>query len=1198
MKQKNLSLFGRLLLGGAIFAVIGCTDYAEDIRQVNDRIDNEVIVSVENLEKSISELQSKLASDYALKTEVASLKSELESSIAAEVSKLNQSITELSNGIKDNASAISALKVAQEATDKAIESLKGSIANLESSKADKTEVEALKNTVSGIADKLETLSSELSALAGRVSKNEADIASLQSDVLNLKEETTAIRAAIDGLDARLTVLEGKVDENTEKIAELIEEMESVKNAVAKNAEDIKANAAAIADLVEADLVINGRIDDLSSQLESHIADFNAQVAIYNEEIAGIKEHNAEQDALIESLTARADKMESSIASLEADLSELTQRVDEIRNDLDELKASAATKDELKAAQENLQKQINSLKGLIEGIETRLGAVETSVKDLLDRIQSIVYIPEYSDGKATVSYATMGDVPVTSYFTMAYQVKPDKEASTIAGKAEALSFLFKEVKTRSAENAGLEIVNAKGDADGVLTLTVKAENFADGFFSSPASPSYSAALLLSDGNNDYTTEYTNLIAGTPEVITMSVYDSEGRDINGIENAAEYKVQYTDTTSREILKRHYLGFTIGEKPEIRTIAEMKELGYFFNVEQEVTYEYNDETYKDIFNNAEGNGDLEVEKFVEVSLKEANPAAVGTIETVKYAYSSNGLSAATAATIEITKIQTMVNLAPITVEWKYSTDAQSDADLFVENTNITTARNDMPADIVKSTLPEDTEIKDFIGTVEPKTTFMINDTEVKGPEAVFSLDEENNILISFSKFAWGKTYKIKSTYTLDSKDIIVEIEISTVDRNRETIKVVFDEKTEGNTFTLARDLEIKAEADNLAEIPESRTADIDIDSEEYLTDIFVEHETSNVMNFIGEREGKESWITGYHINADGQTGYAEYTYRTFRDIVSNPLVYTKTFTTWYGQEVEIQKYVYFEYPEFDFQYVKYWVYSPGLAPKYYKGYYSIPQAKYSPEGNNPMEIAVEKYEVSAIDMNEAFTVIDINGGAPVDLEKEGLKVEFDFRETPVSPAITFSENKINYGGDDEHVAVSGRLLITNSDGTPAAVIPTSFDNNGIYSTYIVYRPEPIQPVLTKTDTVKVYLDNAVKYTTNLLENIIVKDERGFEIVSDGEWITGDGLNGYADGVIAKDVYGLEAMFNDVITEISKVNYSFAKYISLEENMLTMNNETNLALTEAVTVPVTFNISHNWNKTNSVTYYLKFTNSKIENN
>ncbi|MDE7128256.1 MAG: DUF1664 domain-containing protein, partial [Bacteroidales bacterium] len=102
-----------------------------------------------------------------------------------------------------------------------------------------------------------------------------------------------------------------------------------------------------------------------------------------------KEHNAEQDALIESLTARADEMENSIASLEADLSELTQRVDEIRNDLDELKASAATKDELKAAQENLQKQINSLKGLIEGIETRLGAVETSVKDLLDRIQSIV-----------------------------------------------------------------------------------------------------------------------------------------------------------------------------------------------------------------------------------------------------------------------------------------------------------------------------------------------------------------------------------------------------------------------------------------------------------------------------------------------------------------------------------------------------------------------------------------------------------------------------------------------------------------------------------------------------------------------------------------------------------------------------------------------------------------------------------------
>ena len=66
--RSFLSKFCGMFLAGALFAVAGCTDYDEDIREINNKLDNEVAVSISNLDDAIKNLEAKMQSDYALKS--------------------------------------------------------------------------------------------------------------------------------------------------------------------------------------------------------------------------------------------------------------------------------------------------------------------------------------------------------------------------------------------------------------------------------------------------------------------------------------------------------------------------------------------------------------------------------------------------------------------------------------------------------------------------------------------------------------------------------------------------------------------------------------------------------------------------------------------------------------------------------------------------------------------------------------------------------------------------------------------------------------------------------------------------------------------------------------------------------------------------------------------------------------------------
>lgn len=129
--------------------------------------------------------------------------------------------------------------------------------------------------------------------------------------------------------------------------------------------------------------------------------------------------------------------------------------------------------------------------LIDGTALELPFFDT-FKKVRDRVQSIVYEPDYADGMIAVEEGK--DVTIT------YSVMPAEIATAIADNKANLSLTGKEVKTR-AEAASLTIKDVKGDAKtGKLTVTTTAKGFVGGQY-------YAFALTFSDGVSAYQTAYT-------------------------------------------------------------------------------------------------------------------------------------------------------------------------------------------------------------------------------------------------------------------------------------------------------------------------------------------------------------------------------------------------------------------------------------------------------------------------------------------------------------------------------------------------------------------------------------------------------------------------------------------------------------------------------------------------------------------
>ena len=185
---------GKLLLCGVVVAMVGCTDFKEDIRVVDEKVNTLVESTTSDkaaLEQTIDALKKDVTDNYYTKQQIDAVQSAIEKSIADEVKDLEGKINEVNGAI-----------VA--ATQQVTEAING----LDNKKADKTEVKAEIDAAKKAAtDAIAKVTESLDKVKGELS---ADLKKVQDDLAKAKSD-----------------LEGKVGANTSAISALQSQVETL-----------------------------------------------------------------------------------------------------------------------------------------------------------------------------------------------------------------------------------------------------------------------------------------------------------------------------------------------------------------------------------------------------------------------------------------------------------------------------------------------------------------------------------------------------------------------------------------------------------------------------------------------------------------------------------------------------------------------------------------------------------------------------------------------------------------------------------------------------------------------------------------------------------------------------------------------------------------------------------------------------------
>jgi len=625
---------GGLLLCGVMFTAVGCHDYAEDIKDVNDRLDKidgvlsgdseGVAKDLAALKATVAALDATYATEAELEKAVGDLQTALEGKVSAAVKEANDAVAALQAAVAEKAdkseltaketellAKINELKSAMET---AKTEMQTALAGLDAkyAKVDVyNKIAEINTTLAGLGDiylTKETFNTEkaalqtlMTALEGRVSAVEGSIDTLEEA---LESKVGAVETAVKVVADKVAALETTVGTIETSLAEaktaietnktaiegvkenLATEVKDLEDAIALKADKtaveaidtdlktltatvntlsttvalkanqadleaakdtLKAAIAAKADACVVDALedrvetIEGNIDALKDSLAAAQARLDAAIALKADKTAldevkttlqsaidakvSQEDYDAKVEELNSAIAAKVAKVDfdKAISTLQGSIDKLAEENKEAHESLHNY--AAEVKKEMREQVASFNEEIKKLHEQIDALQAELKKLSESysvsadeIAQLFARIQSVVFRPEYADGKAHVSYAMAGNTTLEGYSYVTYKVFPASCAETIAAAINqkegtpALTVSFDAFKAKSSNTEFIDVISADSDADGCLTIEYKA-NFGADFYSDDKG--YNAALVLAETREDnpqiFSTEYTNFVA---------------------------------------------------------------------------------------------------------------------------------------------------------------------------------------------------------------------------------------------------------------------------------------------------------------------------------------------------------------------------------------------------------------------------------------------------------------------------------------------------------------------------------------------------------------------------------------------------------------------------------------------------------------------------------------------------------------
>lgn len=1231
LRAADAELDGKIAAANtAIANLAAALEAAEgDIASLQGQM-TDALAAIEAAEEAIAALNGEVdglkAKDAELAAELAELTgvvSQLRTELVEMIEANKAAIEENAGNIAENAAAIEALE----------QNLADHIAAFtEYQTVVDTKIAALEARVAAAEAAIKKLEEEtIPAMKAQIETNKALSEKNAADIAKHAEEFAAYQAAVQATFDELVAADEAL--NT-LIATLRADFESFKTTVegelAKAFEAIAANATEIA-AVKANLeatkidlqakidATNANLSNLAAQLEGVEAYIMHQMkegfdAVYAKLADDYKNLNSQIDTVNSDLQNFKSRIEKALALAVQDLQTLIINGDDaVMKTVNQLAFDLRAESEkaIAEAKKALQDNIDALDKKVEEYKAAADELfadhQAQIDALLGRVQSLVFVPEYTDGMATIDWAKYGNSFVEGKSELTYSVYPAECASAMVGKPELFTFDLEALKTRSENAPAMTVVGVvAGEKAGQIVVEVEARNFGEEFYLGGVEPkNYAASLVLKNETANIASTYTNLVASKkPATIELAVYDAadnllgiaESTGVLNVVAVPDQTISYNKLDEKRIMAQgHYVAYIVdGEKVgedaiEYAVPAYSRKIDQIAGGGSIISSSNPDFFVREIVADETTGVD-----FVHLSLKgmelpdgsiTGNPDAVGAHHDAFYIYDVNGLNIAVYSRLKVTKEIVEINLGKFSTSWTYATDAKVDASLFDADTtnDLVYARtlDVVQENVTTSNLPLDTSVLDILASTPATIEAQITGAAATGVTPSFAV-VDGKASMSVKGFAWNKTYDVVATYELENITVTVNAQFTTVDRSREAVEITLPDAG----LTYAKDLEFSKQSaldviyNELNTVHEGETLSHlgviaeDFTAAEFLKDIFVTNAMVNPTNTVNGKPMDESWKTNLKVADDGQTIAANYTYKSDLGELkiiegSIKLPYVKTFTTYYGQEVTIKQTFWIGLPKYDYVHSQFRVENDGV-------YFSnvTPAAEFDAFGN------MISFSVANVDMDEAFAVV--KGGNILDstaMTEAGIVTEFYLEG--VYDGITITNNEIAYNGAAEYVDVAGRLYIVNSNGTKVE-LPTSFANT--YKDYQVRKFDPIRVGATNLATT-VEVEYAEEYSVAIAElintdatalNLYDYRDGMFALMTGGNWVSGgNGFDSPADVI-----YGLNTNWTWAVEQLPAEMAAIKECFSFDNTtgVLTFDNSAQLELVKPVEVTVTFTIDYTW--------------------
>lgn len=473
--------------------------------------------------------------------------------------ELEKVSTELKDYIDTLETTVEKLQSDLTATNTAIDTLETEVYG----KEDAEKTATLDQSEQKVLDELNTLKTNIE---GQIATVNTDIAALKAKDTELDGKITDLKAYVDGKITDTEEWANVTFLTLEKYAEVQTTISGIKTSIETINADIEAIEKDIDEQVEA---INKSVAGLNAELAEKVTEITTG---YTNAVATAKTEitNAYTTAIATAITNSETSMKAwvteiltsgyyDIAKTDAMLSaletKLTTADEDLTQEIAEQKAALeAAKTELTAAynqaitdaitnnngvingkiaeavtaaKTELEGKIDTINKEITNIKSRLDALESDVAALKAQIQSITFMPAYSDGKVLMDYTTK----TTS---LDFRVAPASVAKNIT-TAHITAYIrytadptIRGTGSAAISETVLKVNNVSGDENGNLTVSLAEGETAlsnDFWLGNVEAVIY---IVISDGNNNIVSESVPVVAHNYAANTNSInsFDDNG------------------------------------------------------------------------------------------------------------------------------------------------------------------------------------------------------------------------------------------------------------------------------------------------------------------------------------------------------------------------------------------------------------------------------------------------------------------------------------------------------------------------------------------------------------------------------------------------------------------------------------------------------------------------------------------------